>query len=66
MPITLTTDCASLFDHIHLQKAVSEKRLLIELAVICDAISKGEVPNLEWVSTDIQLADTLTECGYND
>ena len=31
MPFTLRTDCALLFDHIYLQKAVSEKRLLVEL-----------------------------------
>ena len=61
--VTLRTDCASLFDHVYLQMAVSEKRLLIELAVICDAITSGEVSNLEWVATQDQLADALTKSG---
>ena len=43
MPVTLRTDCASLFDHIYLQKAVAEKHLLIELAVICDAFKNSDL-----------------------
>ena len=65
MPVTLQTDCASLFDHIYLQKAVSEKRLLVELSVIKEAIAAGEVTNLKWVPTNSQLADTLTKSGDN-
>ena len=65
VPVTLRTDCASLFDHVYLHKAVSEKRLLIELAVIRDAITSGEVTNLEWVATQDQLADALTKSGYS-
>ena len=65
VPVTLRTDCASLFHHVYLQKAVSEKRLLIELAVIRDAITSGEVTNLEWVATQDQLADALTKSGYS-
>ena len=42
---TVRTGCASLFYHIYLQKAVTEKRVLIELAVIRDAIQNGEVTN---------------------
>ena len=42
MPITLQKDCASLYDHVYLHKAVCDKRLLIEPALICDAITKGE------------------------
>ena len=65
VPVTLRTDCASLFDRVYLHKAVSEKRLLIELALICDAITSGEVTNLEWVATQDQLADALTKPGYS-
>ena len=63
--VTLRTDCASLFDHIYLHKAVSEKRLLIELAVIREAITSGEVTNPEWVATQAQLADALTKSWYS-
>ena len=50
IPVTLRTDSASLYDHIYKKKAVTEKRLMVELAVINDAIQHGEVTNLEWVS----------------
>ena len=63
IPVTLRTDCASLFNHVYLHKAVSEKRVLIELAVI--AITSGEVTNLEWVATQDQLAHALTKSGYS-
>ena len=65
IPVTLRTDCASLHDHIYKKKAVTEKRLMVELAVINDAIQHGEVINLEWVSTNCQLADALTKAGFN-
>ena len=65
VPVTLGTDCASLFDHVYLHKAVSGKRLLIELAVIRGAIPSGEVTNLEWVATEDQFADALTKSGYS-
>ena len=65
VPVTLRTDRASLVDRVYLHKAVSEKRLLIELAVIRDAITSGEVANLEWVATQDQLADALTKSGYS-
>ena len=65
LSITLRTDCASLFDHVYLHKAVCEKRLLIELAVIRDAITSGEVTNLVWVATQARLADALPKAGYS-
>ena len=65
VPVTLRTDCASLLDHVYLQKAVSEKPLLIELAVIRDAITSGEVINLEGVATQAQLPDALTKSVYS-
>ena len=65
MPVTIRTDCASLLDHIYLQKPVSEKRLLVELSVMKDAIAADEVMNLERVPTNSQLADALTKSGYN-
>ena len=54
IPVTLRSDRASLYDHIYQKKAVTEKRLMVELAVINDAIRHGEVTNLEWVSTNCQ------------
>ena len=52
MQIALRTDCGSFFDHIYLQKAISEKRLLLELSVIKDVIASGKVTNMERVETN--------------
>ena len=65
IPLTFRTDCTSLFDHVYLQKAVSEKCVLIELAIIRDAINCAEITNIEWVPTNAQLANALTKAGYN-
>ena len=65
VPVTLRTDCASLFDDVYLPKAVSEKRLLIKLVVIRDAITSGQVTSPEWVATQAQPVDALTKSGYN-
>ena len=61
IPVTLRTDCASLWDHIYLKKQVTEKRLLVELSLIRDYIESGDVQNLEWIETSRQLADELTK-----
>ena len=61
MPVTLRTDCGSLWDHIHLKKQVSEKRLLVELSLIIKYLEAGDVQNLEWIDTSTQLADELTK-----
>ena len=47
IPTTLRTECASLFDHIYLQKTVTEKGFPTELAVFRYAIANGEVTNLQ-------------------
>jgi hypothetical protein len=40
---------------------MSEKRLLVELATVKDAIRNGDLKGVEWVDTRMQLADCLTK-----
>ena len=61
VPVTLRTDCASLWDHIYLRKQVSEKTLLVELSLIREYLEAGDIRNLEWADTSRQLADELTK-----
>ena len=61
VPVTLRTECGSLWDHICLRKQVSEKRLLVELSLIREYLEAGDIQNLEWIDTSRQLADELTK-----
>ena len=54
------TDCRSLWDHLHFDKQVSEKRLLVEMAVIREMIEEKRM-RVERVETAYQLADCLTK-----
>ena len=54
VPVTLRTDCASLWDHIYLRKQATEKRLLVELALIRDCLEKKEISNIEWIESNRQ------------
>ena len=57
---TAVTDCRSLYDHIHLGKQVTEKRLRCELFALREA-QKEKTLEVEWADTKQQLADSLTK-----
>ena len=70
VPVTLRTDCASLWDHIYLRKQVSEKRLLVELSLIREYFEAGDIQNLEWIDTSRLLKSSkyfqnllITKCA---
>ena len=46
-------------------KAVTEKRLRVEIAAIKEARERKEVKDVIWVSTENQLADVLTKKGVS-
>ena len=58
------TDCHSLFDSVNSSKAVSDKRLRIEMAMLREMQDRGEM-KLSWTETHNQLADALTKRGAN-
>ena len=56
-------DNKSLYDTIYSSKSVEDKRLRIDIAVLRDMLSRGEIASVSWVSTKLQLADSLTKRG---
>lgn len=62
-PIVCFTDCKSLHDALKSPKFVSEKRLRLEISGIKEQLQKGQVKRVEWISSDLQLADCLTKKG---
>ena len=63
IPITVYTDNRSLHQNIHSTKQVHEKRLRINIAEIQRMLASGEVHVIEWVPSNLQLADCLTKRG---
>lgn len=63
MPIDCYIDNKSLFESVHSTKAVSEKRLRIDIASIKEMIQKEEISSVKWIETNLQLADSLTKRG---
>ena len=63
-PVTLFVDNKSLFDTVNSTGMVTERRLLVDLAALREMQEK-RVINIEWVSTQQQLADCLTKAGAN-
>ena len=63
IPITVYTDNRSLHQNIHSTKQVHEKRLRINIAEIQRMLASGEVQMIEWVPSELQLADSLTKRG---
>ena len=62
-PPTLNTDCRPLYDHVAGSKLpVTEKRLMVELNALSEGVERKEVV-LNWVPTNVQLADALTKHG---
>ena len=61
--INCYVDNQSLVDSLNSSKCVDDKRLRIDLAVMKDMLSRGEVNQVKWVSSQSQLADSLTKRG---
>ena len=62
-PISILCDDKSLVDSVHTSTTVQSKRLHIDLCVLRDMILRGKIQEFHWVSTDYQVANTLTKAG---
>ena len=58
------TDNASLVESLASTKAVLDKRLRIDIAMLREMIDRGEI-KLRWIPTDHQLANCLTKRDAN-
>ena len=63
MKINCKVDNHSLVEALRSSKLVEDRRLRIDIAVLKDMISKGELSSVSWVDTISQLADCLTKKG---
>ena len=57
LPIKCITDSKSLHDAVYSSKALTEKRLKIELCTICELLEKEEIHSVTWINTSNHLAD---------
>ena len=62
--VTCYTDNLSLFQTAKTSTQVTDKRLRMELSVVREAVSRGDI-ELKWVESREQLADCLTKKGNN-
>ena len=63
VPIKVCTDNKSLFENIHSTKAVSEKRLRVEIGSIKEMLHKGELSSVKWIESSAQISNCLTKHG---
>ena len=67
-----TVDChvvcdnRSLVDAVHSSTNLEDKFLLLDVCVIRDMIEKGTITGFHWVSSERQLADSLTKHGASN
>ena len=61
--IVCLTDCKSLYEAVKSNKAVTERRLRIEISAVKEAMDKLQVKEVTWISASDQLADVLTKKG---
>ena len=60
-PLNCYIDNRSLFENIHSTKAVSEKRLRIDIASIKQMVDSGEISLVKWIPAGYQIADSFTK-----
>ncbi len=65
IPVDAYVDNKSLYLNVHSTTMVDERRLRIDISAIQEMINKNEIRNFNWISTKMQLADTLTKRGSN-
>ena len=62
-PISILCDSRSLVDAVHSSTAVQSKRLQIDVGVLRDLLHRSEIQEFRWISTQLQVANTLTKAG---
>ena len=63
--IECNTDSRQLYDAVHSIKAVTDKRLRIDIAIIREMLEKNSLNKVNWVNGNEQLADCLTKSGVS-
>ena len=63
LPIHCYTDNKSLADSLASKKQVDDRRLRIDMAYLKDMLENKDISSVNWISTDRQLANSLTKRG---
>ena len=64
VPIICHTDKDSLFEAAYSNKAVEDKRLPVDIAIVCEMVQRKEA-SVEWIEWNYQSADSLTKRGVD-
>ena len=59
LEVRVRTDCKSVYDTVYHHKGATEKRLLIDIAILKNVLSTKEVESPSWVPSHLQYADCL-------
>ena len=65
IPISIICDNRSLVQTVHTSTIAVDKRLTIDISILREMVEKCEINEFRWVSTDIQVANSLTKQGAN-
>ena len=58
---TLLHSSKSLLESVHSTKTLKEKRLKVNVCVICEMLEKNKIQSIYWCPSNRQLADCLTK-----
>lgn len=63
LKVSCEVDNKSLVEALYSKKQVDGKRLRVEIAILQEMMSMGEISKVEWIPTASQLANSLTKGG---
>lgn len=63
IPVSIVCDNKSLVDAVHTTTQSENKWLRIDISVLRDMLQHGDVTEFRWISTDLQVANSLTKSG---
>lgn len=63
VPVTVYTDSKNLYKAVMSTALVEDRRLRTELAMIKEAVSRGEIQSFLWIPGDLMMANCLTKRG---
>ena len=61
--IQCNTDSHQLYDAVHSIRPIQDKRLRVDMAILREMLEKQELKEINWISKEKQLADSLTKLG---
>ena len=61
--VVIFCDNRNLVDSVHSTTSIEDRRLMIDVCVLRDMVSHGEINNFSWIPSDLQIANCLTKQG---